>query len=74
MLWRKPRSLGQDLGRRIRGLGRCGSCLEYLYILNDEADIQLVWFELYAWGGRASDRIKFDETALKAVNTSFKPN
>jgi hypothetical protein len=31
-------------------------------------------FKLYAWGERIADRVEFEETALKAVNTSFKPD
>jgi hypothetical protein len=31
-------------------------------------------FKLYAWGERIADRVEFEESALKAVNTSFKPD
>lgn len=30
-------------------------------------------FKLYAWGERVADRVEFEETCLKAINTSFKP-
>jgi hypothetical protein len=29
---------------------------------------------LYAWGERVADRVEFEETALKSVNTHFKPS
>ncbi|CAG7846528.1 SubName: Full=Uncharacterized protein {ECO:0000313/EMBL:CCA70188.1} [Serendipita indica DSM 11827] len=31
-------------------------------------------FKLYAWGERVADRIEFEENALKAINTSFRPD
>ncbi|KAG8811398.1 hypothetical protein FRC17_002466, partial [Serendipita sp. 399] len=31
-------------------------------------------FKLYNWGEKVADRVEFEETALKHVNASFKPN
>ncbi|PVG00248.1 hypothetical protein CPB86DRAFT_782838 [Serendipita vermifera] len=31
-------------------------------------------YKLYAWGERVADRVEFEETALKSVNTHFKPS